>query len=271
MTSLSQLQARFQAGILSGDDAALNDINDSSNEDRSTLFGVYRNAYGLRLAEILGRDYELTHAYLGDDNFSDIAQAYIAAHPSDRRNARWFGRYLPDFLRSTTPYSANREVAELAALEKALADAFDGPDATPVSIDELAGIPPDEWADLVFTPHPTARRLRFKTNAVDIWMALRIMRYNALRSMPSLERGEITPLTSVHKLYWASLHRAIGELAVDVLGPEGLVCDDTPYELSFAQRTFLFTRSDTIYGGSNQVQRNIVGERALGLPPEPKV
>ena len=106
---------------------------------------------------------------------------------------------------------------------------------------------------------------------VDIWMSLRIMRYNALRSMPSLERGDITPLTSVHKLYWASLHRAIGELAIDVLGPEGLIADAAPYELSFAQRTFLFTRSDTIYGGSNQVQRNIIGERALGLPPEPKV
>jgi alkylation response protein AidB-like acyl-CoA dehydrogenase len=105
----------------------------------------------------------------------------------------------------------------------------------------------------------------------DIWISLRIMRYNALRSMPSLERGDITPLTSTHKLYWASLHRAIGELAVDVLGPSGLVCDAGPYELSFAQRTFLFTRADTIYGGSNQVQRNIIGERALGLPPEPKV
>ncbi|MBM3658708.1 MAG: acyl-CoA dehydrogenase [Actinobacteria bacterium] len=105
----------------------------------------------------------------------------------------------------------------------------------------------------------------------DTWMALQVMRFNALRSMPSLERGDFTPLTSVHKLYWASLHRAIGELAVDVLGPEGLICDAPPYELSFAQRTFLFTRSDTIYGGSNQVQRNIIGERALGLPPEPKV
>jgi alkylation response protein AidB-like acyl-CoA dehydrogenase len=110
-----------------------------------------------------------------------------------------------------------------------------------------------------------------RQRVVDIWMRLRVMRYNALRSMPSLERGDITPLTAVHKLYWASLHRDIGELAVDVLGPEGLVCDEPPYELGFAQRTFLFTRSDTIYGGSNQVQRNIIGERALGLPPEPKV
>jgi alkylation response protein AidB-like acyl-CoA dehydrogenase len=105
----------------------------------------------------------------------------------------------------------------------------------------------------------------------DLWIALRIMRYNALRSISALEGGDLTPLTSVHKLYWATLHRAIGELAIDVLGPEGLLLDDTPYELTPAQRLFLWTRSDTIYGGSNQIQRNVIGERALGLPPEPKV
>ena len=172
MTSLKDLQARFQAGIVSGDNAALNDLNDSANEDRSTLFGIYRNAYVLRLAEILGKDYELTHIYVGDEAFLDLAKAYIAAHPSDKRNARWFGRYLPEFSRTTAPFSQHREVAELAALEKALADAFDGPDAVPVSVDELAAIPPEDWAELVFTPHPTAQRLRFKTNAADIWMAL---------------------------------------------------------------------------------------------------
>jgi alkylation response protein AidB-like acyl-CoA dehydrogenase len=42
------------------------------------------------------------------------------------------------------------------------------------------------------------------------------------------------------------------------------------YALTPAQRLFLFTRADTIYGGSNQIQRTIIGERALGLPPEPK-
>jgi alkylation response protein AidB-like acyl-CoA dehydrogenase len=49
------------------------------------------------------------------------------------------------------------------------------------------------------------------------------------------------------------------------------VLEDAPYELTPAQRLFLWTRADTIYGGSNQVQRNVIGERALGLPPEPKV
>lgn len=105
----------------------------------------------------------------------------------------------------------------------------------------------------------------------EIWSALELMRLNALRSMSSLESGAITPLTAIHKLYWASLHRAMGELAIDVAGPDGMVLPEGPYELDLAQRLFLWTRADTIYGGSNQIQRNVAGERALGLPPEPKV
>ena len=58
---------------------------------------------------------------------------------------------------------------------------------------------------------------------------------------------------------------------MDVLGPDAEVVPSGAYELSAAQRLFLYTRADTIYGGSDQIQRNIIGERALGLPPEPKV
>ena len=57
---------------------------------------------------------------------------------------------------------------------------------------------------------------------------------------------------------------------MDVQGPAGLVAEAAPYELDAFQRTFLFSRSETIYGGSNEIQRNIIGERVLGLPPEPK-
>jgi len=73
----------------------------------------------------------------------------------------------------------------------------------------------------------------------------------------------------VHKLYWATFHRSLGELALDVLGPDGEIAGEGPYDLSTFQRMFLYTRADTIYGGSNEIQRNIIGERALGLPKEP--
>ncbi len=66
----------------------------------------------------------------------------------------------------------------------------------------------------------------------------------------------------ITKLFWAHLHRDLGELGVDVLGMDGTAVRDD----RASQRRFLFSRADTIYGGSNQIQRNIIGERALACP-----
>jgi alkylation response protein AidB-like acyl-CoA dehydrogenase len=93
---------------------------------------------------------------------------------------------------------------------------------------------------------------------------LRLMQWNALRSMGA---GVPGPEASISKLFWGTWHRDLGELGVDLLGPHGLV--SVGDELSLAHKLFLFTRSDTIYGGSNEVQRNVLGERVLGLPKEP--
>ena len=109
---------------------------------------------------------------------------------------------------------------------------------------------------------------------------LEIMRWNSLRMLTDADKPELSEAAYISKLYWARLHRDLGEALVDVADVDGLLCEqgvDDPhsvvrgYALTAAQRLFLFTRSDTIYGGSNQIQRNIIGERALGLPPEPKV
>ncbi len=99
---------------------------------------------------------------------------------------------------------------------------------------------------------------------------LEILRYNTLRSLSGYDGPVAPPEASIIKLYWATWHRQLGELALDVRGPSGLVADGFPYELDEFQRTFLFSRSETIYGGSNEIQKNIIGERVLGLPPEPK-
>jgi alkylation response protein AidB-like acyl-CoA dehydrogenase len=105
----------------------------------------------------------------------------------------------------------------------------------------------------------------------NAWIGVRVMRYHALRTLPLMERGVVTRETSVHKLYWASFHRALGELAIDVAGPAGIAHNSTENgENDRLQRLFLYTRADTIYGGSNQIQRNVIGEQALGLPREPR-
>jgi alkylation response protein AidB-like acyl-CoA dehydrogenase len=118
-----------------------------------------------------------------------------------------------------------------------------------------------------------------KTGAVDdplirerltrAWAGLRTMRSYALATMDLEGGGQAAPgKDSVSKLLWANWHRALGELAMDVQGKAGLVLADD--EFDEWQRTYLFSRSDTIYGGSNEIQRNIIAERVLGLPREVK-
>lgn len=107
---------------------------------------------------------------------------------------------------------------------------------------------------------------------VGLWIRLRIMRTNAIRTL-SLASAQLGREAMIGKLYWANLHQEMGELAMDVLGPEAMVIADR-YDahepLDALHRLFMFTRSDTIYGGSDQIQRNVIGERALGLPREPR-
>ncbi len=110
----------------------------------------------------------------------------------------------------------------------------------------------------------------FRQRLASAWSRLEIMRWNSLRMLTHADQPELSGASYIAKLYWARFHRDLGELFLDALGPDGLVADGLPYELSTAQRLFLYTRADTIYGGSDQIQRNIIGERALGLPAEPR-
>lgn len=101
-------------------------------------------------------------------------------------------------------------------------------------------------------------------------IGLRTMRYNSLRMLSGGDDGSLSREAMIYKLYWSSWHRNLGKLAMDVLGPDAELLMDAPYELNRLQSLFLFTRADTIYGGTNQIQRNIIAERALGMPREPR-
>jgi acyl-CoA dehydrogenase len=104
------------------------------------------------------------------------------------------------------------------------------------------------------------------------------MRWNALRALRVDDDVELPREAMINKLYWAGLHRDMGELAMDVLGASALLTryseahegDAGDLEMGPEHKLFFFSRSDTIYGGSDEIQRNIIGERALGLPREPR-
>ena len=100
------------------------------------------------------------------------------------------------------------------------------------------------------------------------WSGLRVLRYNSLRMLSGVQDGSLRPEATIYKLAWSTWHMALGKLAMDVLGPEAELLAGAPYELTRLQALFLFTRADTLYGGSNEIQRNIIAERALGMPRE---
>ncbi|MCB5178303.1 acyl-CoA dehydrogenase family protein [Streptomyces antimicrobicus] len=124
-----------------------------------------------------------------------------------------------------------------------------------------------------FLASPTSADPVLRERLVRQWAELRTMRWNALRTLGGGPEDPGAP--SVAKLLWGGWHRRLGELAVAVrgaaatAGPRDWTPQD-PYPLDEAQRLFLFTRADTIYGGSDEIQRNIIAERVLGLPKEPR-
>jgi alkylation response protein AidB-like acyl-CoA dehydrogenase len=98
------------------------------------------------------------------------------------------------------------------------------------------------------------------------WIGLEAVRAYALDTLGGAGDAD----ASVLKVLWSRWHRNLGELAMEVLGAPSVIAPGEPYDLDDWQRLFLFSRADTIYGGSDEIQRNIIAARALGLPREPR-
>lgn len=119
---------------------------------------------------------------------------------------------------------------------------------------------------------------------------IQILRVNGLRSLSATLSGVKDPgvlaLGASNKMFWSEMHRDAMELALDIFGPQSMLVDTGPatgswpgagrdkrrqgYPVSPMMSSFFFSRSETIWGGTSQIQRNIVGERVLGLPKEPR-
>jgi alkylation response protein AidB-like acyl-CoA dehydrogenase len=101
-------------------------------------------------------------------------------------------------------------------------------------------------------------------------IGLRLMRYGALRMLSNSDHSRIDGAALTYKIQWATWRRNLGELAMDVLGQAGEIADGDAYEWDTLPNLYLFSRADTIYGGTNQIQRNLIAERGLSLPREPR-
>jgi hypothetical protein len=171
MNALAATEADFQGFVLGADSAIVEQIVGDEDFRRRRL-GIYFDAYRLRLAEVLGHDFDVLRQYVGDEVFETMARDYIAAHPSEFRNVRWFGHRFAGFLRNDPRFAATPALCELAELEWALGLAFDAPDKPVARFTELTTLPPDVWAHISFVAHPSLHLLSFRSNAPTIWKAI---------------------------------------------------------------------------------------------------
>jgi alkylation response protein AidB-like acyl-CoA dehydrogenase len=119
------------------------------------------------------------------------------------------------------------------------------------------------------------------------WSNIKIMQINGYRTLTDVLNGTHTTakLGACNKMFWSEAHQVTMELAMDLYGMEGQILQGSGaienilpgarraragYPVDNLQSLYFFSRSETIWGGTAEIQRNIVGERALGLPKEPK-
>jgi hypothetical protein len=140
------------------------------------------------------------------------------------------------------------------------------------------------------TANGKIRDATIRQRLMRYYTQIHILRFNGLRSLGATLEGKkdlgVVSLGATNKMYWSEMHQQAMELALDIFGAQSMLIDSGPsdgswpgvardkrrvgYPTSSMMSTFFFSRSETIWGGTSQIQRNIVGERVLGLPKEPR-
>jgi len=207
--SLRELQQAFwhalttPAGVAADADV-LAVIAPSATLAPAERLDIYAGMYAARLVDVLREDYARVAALLGDEEFGQVARAYLARHPSEHPSVRHVGRAFAGFLREHLP--SRPALADLARLEWARLAVFDAPDPTPLRLDDLLAIAPDDWPELRFAPVPALEVLvsdwplhRLWTDAGDTTCvpartALRVWRQGFLVYHAPMDAAEETAL-----------------------------------------------------------------------------
>jgi hypothetical protein len=171
VSELAALQGDFQQYLLRGAAGIEARVSGSVRVPAAARLAIYGGAYRGRLAEALGANYSAL-AKLLDEDFAELAQAYVASHDSPYFSIRHYGEDLARFLATEERYAAAPLLAELARWEWAMTEVFDAADAAPLDAAALSRVAPDAWALLRFRWHPSVTRLDLCWNAPQVWQAL---------------------------------------------------------------------------------------------------
>jgi hypothetical protein len=191
MPDLAELERQFYDRVVDrepeGDLIATGDVD------------VYARMYASRLYDTLADDYPKLRVALGEDRFGGVVTQYLRAHPPRSFTLRDAGLALPDFLRGSSadaPWAA-----DLAALERARIEVFDGPDAAPLAQDEAAALG-DELPGLVLSWVPSSLVVPLAWAVDDLWSAIE-------DAQPAFEPAEGARVVLVWRRDVAVLHRTL--------------------------------------------------------------
>ncbi|NRR33331.1 putative DNA-binding domain-containing protein [Oxalobacteraceae bacterium] len=173
MSALLAIQSDFQDYVLGqagARPAIATQVREQYGLNAADRLAIYYKAYRIRMREALSEAFDKTWSYIGDEMFDGLAASYLAAHPSQHRNLRWFGGEFP--AHAARAYPDHPYIAELARFEWSLGIAFDAADAECIGMAALRAVAPEQWGGLAFGLHPSVQLLPLRWNAVALWQAL---------------------------------------------------------------------------------------------------
>ncbi|MGK2941967.1 MAG: HvfC/BufC N-terminal domain-containing protein [Immundisolibacter sp.] len=159
MPSLAELQTAF-AGAVLDHAAGIETFVSGNGLDPAQRVQVYRNAVRIRLKEALADVYPVLRHLVGDDCFDAVASAFLSRHPPRVGHLHPFGAQMPELCSQLPVLAALPYLPDVARLEWAWQQAYHGADAPRVSIEDFAGVPAEQHANIRLQLHPSAQLLR---------------------------------------------------------------------------------------------------------------
>ncbi|MFO1101631.1 MAG: DNA-binding domain-containing protein [Methylocystis sp.] len=173
---LADFQSLFQESMLAGageaDKPLLKKLRSSPRgATPETLLGVYQSGYRLRLADFVSQDHPGLRAVLGEEAFETLIDDYIDQRPSRDPNARFFTTGLPDFMKDCPTWRDDARAVSMALFERAMVDAFDAADETPLAVQALAEFMSNDWPRLAFDFDPSLNLLELAVGTISAYGA----------------------------------------------------------------------------------------------------
>jgi len=194
---------------------------------RDERLAIYRDAYRLRLRDVLREDFPATARTLGPDRFDRLVEGYLHDFPSEHPSVRHLGRAMAEFVarrQDVPPF-----LSDLVRLEWAMINVFDAPDSDTIDASDLRDVAPDRWAELVFVPIPALVLLRTEYQLHEVWAG----------TAPEVPPRSPVSIRGWRDRSWSVCHAAVDLREADALEqmmrgePFGAICEafgDLPAE-----------------------------------------